>query len=107
MFRIAPKRKGIASTATQSLNIAVMNHAFTVSRELLRLQGREQEELHARALAAAQAEFHRRVFVRAVVEVSNYCRENCVYCGMRRDNRSLTRQRASADRIADLILERR
>jgi biotin synthase len=84
-----------------------MNHAFTVSRDLLRLQGREQDELHARAAAAATAEFGRKVFVRAVVEVSNYCRENCVYCGMRRDNKALSRHRANAERIAELLIEHR
>jgi len=29
--------------------------------------------------------------VRAVVEVSNFCRENCCYCGMPRDQRNLAR----------------
>ena len=85
----------------------VMDESFTVSRELLRLQGAEQEELHERAAAAAMTEFGRKVFVRAVVEVSNYCRENCVYCGMRRDNKSLARHRANAEQIAKLLLEHR
>ena len=84
-----------------------MSHAFTVGRDVLRLKGREQEQLHARAAAAATAEFGRKVFVRAVVEVSNFCRENCVYCGMRRDNKALARHRASAEQIAELILENR
>src|SRR5689334_2736020 len=87
--------KGIASTALDSLNKRVMSHAFTVTRDLLRLKGREQEQLHERAAAAAVAEFGRKVFVRAVVEVSNFCRENCVYCGMRRENKALSRHRAS------------
>jgi biotin synthase len=106
-FPVSETRKGVASIAGDSLNTAVMSHAFTVSRELLRLSGREQEELHERAGAAAIAEFGRKVFVRAVVEVSNYCRENCVYCGMRRDNKALARHRANPERIADLLLEHR
>jgi biotin synthase len=99
--------KGIASAAGDSLNTRVMSHAFTVSRDLLRLKGREQEKLHARAAAAAITEFGRKVFVRAVVEVSNVCRENCVYCGMRRDNKALARHRADPEQIAELILEHR
>jgi len=50
-----------------------------------------QQAFHARAAAARDAVFGRRVFVRGVVEVSNYCRQNCHYCAMRRDNRDLTR----------------
>src|SRR5687767_1633637 len=106
-FPVSETRKGVASIARDSLNTAVMSHAFTVSRELLRLKGREQENLHERAAAAAIAEFGRKVFVRAVVEVSNYCRENCVYCGMRRDNKALARHRANPERIAELIIEHR
>jgi biotin synthase len=45
--------------------------------------------------------------VRAVVEVSNFCRENCAYCGMRRDNRTLARYRAQHEQIAELLIEQR
>ena len=45
--------------------------------------------------------------MRAVVEVSNFCRENCAYCGMRRDNRSLARYRAKAEQIAELLIQHR
>ena len=51
--------------------------------------------------------FGRRVFVRGVVEVSSNCRENCHYCAMRRDNRSLTRYRLAADELAELIIHHR
>lgn len=84
-----------------------MDESFTVSPELLRLKGSAQKELHERAGTAAMTEFGRKVFVRAVVEVSNFCRENCTYCGMRRDNKSLTRHRAKVDQIAQLLLEHR
>ena len=85
----------------------MIDQSFTVSRELLRLRASEQEELHERAAAAARSEFGRKVFVRAVVEVSNYCRENCAYCGMRRENKSLARQRANAEQIAALLIKHR
>jgi biotin synthase len=66
-----------------------------------------QEEFHARAAKAAAALFGRRVFIRAVVEVSNYCRENCAYCGMRRDNRTLSRFRARQEQLAELLIHQR
>lgn len=74
---------------------------------LLRLQGTPQLEFHQRAAEAAHAHFDRQVFVRAVVEVSNYCRENCSYCGMRRDNRTLSRYRAQHDQLAELLIHHR
>jgi biotin synthase len=63
--------------------------------------------LHERAAAAARGRFGREVFVRAVLEVSNYCRENCHYCGMRRDNRTLERFRIQHDELAELIVHHR
>lgn len=73
----------------------------------LEATGREQEFLHATARESAEAVFGRKVFVRAVVEISNFCRQNCQYCGMRRDNRSLERFRANADALAELLIEHR
>jgi biotin synthase len=71
----------------------------------LNATGARQTALHESAVEATRAAFGRNVFVRAVVEVSNFCRENCSYCGMRRDNRVLHRYRASHEQIAALLLE--
>ncbi len=75
--------------------------------EALEARGEAQEYLHACGAAAAAAGFGRRVFLRAVVEVSNYCRENCLYCGMRRENRALSRFRAAHDQLAELLIHHR
>jgi biotin synthase len=75
--------------------------------ELLHARGGAQEALHLRAANAAYKHFGHQVFLRAVVEVSNYCRENCAYCGMRRDNRNLARFRARHDELAELIVNQR
>src|SRR5438093_9487740 len=74
---------------------------------MLGVRGEAQEDLHARAAAQAAARFGRRVFLRAVVEVSNYCRDNCRYCVMRRDNQSLSRYRAQHDQLAEILIHRR
>jgi biotin synthase len=84
-----------------------MPEPFAVTPDVLRLRGDAQTAFHARAIAATRSYFGKKVFVRAVVEVSNFCRENCAYCGMRRDNKDLHRQRADADRIAELIINHR
>lgn len=73
----------------------------------LRADGVRQEELFARALAERERIFGQEVFVRGVVEVSNFCRQNCSYCGMRRDNRSLDRFRIEADKLIDLLVHHR
>jgi biotin synthase len=79
---------------------------FSTESELA-LNGMVQAALHERAAAATRNTFGKKVFVRAVVEVSNFCRENCGYCGMRRDNRILGRYRAQHEQIAELLIEHR
>jgi len=78
-------------------------------QDFLRINGavESQDAFHARAATARDAVFGRQVFVRGVVEVSNYCRQNCHYCAMRRDNDQLTRYRLSADELANLVIHHR
>jgi biotin synthase len=75
--------------------------------KLLRTNGSLQHDLHERAAFAAREQFGNQVFVRAVVEISNFCRENCHYCGMRRDNAALARYRARFEDLAELIIHHR
>jgi biotin synthase len=39
------------------------------------------------------------VYLRAIIEFSNYCRNNCLYCGIRRDNKNLKRYRMNEEEI--------
>ncbi|MDR2169221.1 MAG: [FeFe] hydrogenase H-cluster radical SAM maturase HydE [Planctomycetaceae bacterium] len=39
------------------------------------------------------------VYVRGLIELSNYCRNDCFYCGIRRSNRELERYRLSREEI--------
>ena len=80
---------------------------ISVSAELLKLRGDAQADLHARAAHSASGRFGQRVFLRGVVEVSNHCRENCVYCGMRRDNQALARFRAHYEQLAEFLIHHR
>jgi biotin synthase len=42
------------------------------------------------------------VHLRGVIEFSNYCSRNCLYCGLRRDNKSITRYRMEEKEIVNL-----
>src|SRR5277367_7119621 len=63
----------------------------------------EPASLEERAGALRDEVFGREVFVRGVIEVSNYCRQNCSYCGMRRDNRDLKRFRVELESLRELV----
>lgn len=85
----------------------MLDEPFRPNADHLTLRGKAQEALHARAAGLARARFGRRVFVRGVVELSNYCRENCLYCGMRRDNQALHRYRLQHDALAEVLVHHR
>jgi biotin synthase len=85
-----------------------MNRVETTERaSLIRAEGSLQASLHERARGLREENFGKDIFIRGVVEVSNFCRENCSYCGMRRDNKSLERYRISLDQLLDTILNHR
>jgi biotin synthase len=98
---------GLHGRTRLTLLLAVTDPNLLVTRENLRLEGTAQAEFHARAAERAAERFGREVFVRGVVEISNFCRENCAYCGMRRSNRRLIRYRARVDQLAELLIEHR
>lgn len=74
-------------------------------REALEARFEEQRALWERAAAAREATFGKRVFVRGVIEVGNVCRQNCAYCGMRRENGDLRRFRLARDAVRRVIGE--
>ncbi len=39
------------------------------------------------------------VYIRGLIEFTNYCRNNCYYCGIRRDNQNAVRYRLTKDEI--------
>lgn len=39
------------------------------------------------------------IYIRGLIEFTNYCKNNCYYCGIRRDNKNAERYRLSSDDI--------
>jgi len=76
-------------------------------KSLLLATGSEQTQLFDTASAIRDEHFGGMALVRAVVEFSNFCHSNCLYCGMRRDNDSLERYRLSCDEIRQQAREAR
>lgn len=59
------------------------------------------DDLFAAAYARKCERWGKRVALRGLVEISNVCRKNCFYCGIRRENASVTRYRMTADEIVE------
>ena len=65
----------------------------------------EKELLHKKAAEVATANFGRGIFVRALLEISSYCRNNCYYCGIRCSNKDAQRYRLTKEQILECCAE--
>ena len=73
--------------------------ASGIARMLQACPGHETELLFACADRTRKGFVGNSVHIRGIIEFSNYCVRNCMYCGLRRDNHKLTRYRMTPDEI--------
>jgi biotin synthase len=59
----------------------------------------EIEGLFARAREVRQERYGRAVYFRGLIEFTNYCKNDCYYCGIRRGNAKARRYRLSLEQI--------
>ena len=57
------------------------------------------EYLAEKARIRQQENFGNQVYLRGLIEFTNYCRNDCYYCGLRRSNRACDRYRLSEEEI--------
>lgn len=76
--------------------------------DLVRLLGlstpREVAMLRARAMEVLQAHLGTQVYYRGIIEFSNVCSRDCLYCGIRASNRSVERFTLTEQQILDAAL---
>ncbi len=66
---------------------------------------RELEPLAAEARRVAMSVFGDAVFLRGLIEYTNYCRVNCLYCGLRRSNVDINRYRLNREIILETVMK--
>lgn len=69
---------------------------------LLTTQNAEtRSALRQAAVEIQQKHFGNKVYLRGLIELTNYCKNNCYYCGIRRDNRNAERYRLSDEAVLE------
>lgn len=61
--------------------------------------GEAEEYLRSLAVSVRKKHYGNKVFIRGLIEISNYCKNDCLYCGIRRSNRMCDRYRLTKDDI--------
>ncbi|MBQ9155661.1 MAG: [Eubacterium sp.] len=81
----------------------IKNHTLTGDEYELLLGGQDDPEITAllreEALRLRRKYYGDKIYIRGLIEFTNYCRNNCLYCGIRRDNRQVTRYRLAEEEI--------
>lgn len=61
--------------------------------------------LQKQAQEVALGHFGNRVFIRGLIEITNRCRNNCYYCGIRKGNKSIARYELTREEILECCRE--
>jgi biotin synthase len=69
--------------------------------ELMMLLSSDDDYLLERARTAREEIFGNRIYLRGLIEFTNYCMNNCYYCGLRRGNLGVQRYRLSQEQILE------
>ena len=73
--------------------------------DIFKKGGESVSELYERARAKAESlrdkHYGRRIFLRGLIEFTSYCKNNCYYCGLRRDNKNAERYRLTEEQILE------
>ncbi len=90
------------STARSLIQKLADTHSLSLPEYESLIAGRDEESarlLRTLAVEARQKIYGRDVYVRGLIEISNICRNDCLYCGIRRSNTNCERYRLSAEQI--------
>ena len=96
------------STLTLLIDKLAQEHNLT-DQELLELITTDAPEtnqlLAAKADALRQQYYGKKVYIRGLIEFTNYCKNNCYYCGIRAGNKEAQRYRLTKEQILDCCAE--
>lgn len=79
-------------------------HSLSLEEYRYLIENRDEQtakELAERADAVRREIYGNDVYVRGLIEISSYCKNDCLYCGLRRNNSSCERYRLTAEQILE------
>lgn len=82
----------------------IETHSLTVDEYedlITNINSEDREILRCEAVKLAKEIYGNEIYVRGLIEISNICKNNCYYCGIRAGNKNCERYRLTADEIYD------
>ncbi len=89
---------------TVSTIIEKLKTQHTAAREELvfllnEITDSDREALRRAAQETAQGVFGNKIYIRGLIEISSVCKNDCLYCGLRRSNQNAVRYRLTEEQI--------
>lgn len=70
---------------------------------MLKAEGKDKELLFSRSAEIKKQQVESKVYFRGLIEFSNICRKDCLYCGIRKSNTEIKRYNASNEEIMEAV----
>lgn len=94
---MSSERTSIVTQVRSGCDITLqqLQHLLTTDDEV------EVKELFSQAREVADGVYGKKVFIRGLIEISSHCKNDCLYCGLRRSQKDAVRYRLSDTQILD------
>ncbi|MGX4599562.1 [FeFe] hydrogenase H-cluster radical SAM maturase HydE [Faecalimicrobium sp. JNUCC 81] len=79
------------NNASKEELLYLINNINDNSKELLIQKANEIRQIH----------FKNKVYMRGLIEITSYCKKDCMYCGLRKSNKNLSRYRLTKEEILE------
>lgn len=89
---------------TETITKLAKNHTLSKQEYISLINCNDKESLeYLRQKAEKQRQdiFGRDIYMRGLIEFTNYCKNDCLYCGIRRSNKNAQRYRLTKEEILD------
>lgn len=86
------------------INKLEIEHSLSEEEYRYLIENRSEEAaklLAEKASMLSRSIYGNNIFVRGLIEISNYCKNDCLYCGIRRSNKNCERYRLSPEEILE------
>lgn len=86
----------------------IKNHSLTISEYedlILGYDEKIKEYLRVNAEKIRKSVYGNKVFIRGLIEISNICKNNCLYCGIRGGNGNCQRYRLTPEEIMECCID--
>ena len=91
-----------AFSYSDKLNILNKSELTNLIRYFLEdASANEIKELNSFAVSLQNYYYEDHIYFRGLIEFSNYCKNNCLYCGIQKNNKNVHRYRMSKEEILD------